>query len=97
MIKYENQCCGCAVPGYPCQGSSCPCLNVPIYYCDTCNDDTYAEYEIEGEHYCREHAKEYLKEVYRLLLVKKFLLHLKESKMTYILIHYDIQAQHYYT
>ena len=64
MIKYENQCCDCAVPGYPCEGSSCPYLSVPVYYCDTCNNDTYAEYEVEGEHYCREHAKEYLKDAF---------------------------------
>ena len=64
MIKYENQCCDCAVPGYPCEGNSCPYLNVPVYYCDTCNNDTYADYDIDGEHYCREHVKEYLKDVF---------------------------------
>lgn len=62
MIRYENHCCGCAVPGYPCMGSSCPNVNVPTYYCDDCNDDTYAEYDIEGGHYCEEHAMKYLKE-----------------------------------
>ena len=64
MIKYENHCCDCAVPAYPCVGSSCPYMNVPVYYCDYCSDDTYAEYDIEGEHYCESHAKAYLKEAF---------------------------------
>ena len=24
MITYENECCGCAVPAYPCMGDACP-------------------------------------------------------------------------
>ena len=42
MIKYENHCCDCAVPGYPCIGNSCPYIDIPVYYCDSCNDDTLA-------------------------------------------------------
>lgn len=64
MIKYENHCCDCAVPGYPCMGSSCPNINVPVYYCDFCSGDIYAEYDIEGEHYCEECAKKYVKDVF---------------------------------
>ena len=64
MIRYENHCCDCAVPGYPCIGNSCPYMNVPIYYCDGCSGDTRAEYEVEGEHYCKECAKKYLKEAF---------------------------------
>lgn len=72
MIKYENHCCSCAVPAYPCMGSSCPNVNVPVYYCDCCGDDTYAEYEIEGEHYCEGCANCYLKEIfYDLTLLEK--------------------------
>ena len=71
MIKYENHCCDCAVPGYPCIGSSCPYVNVPVAYCDTCNNDIYAEYNIEGEHYCKKHAKEYLKEVFENLTISE--------------------------
>ena len=46
MIKYFNECCGCASPGYPCRGSSCSNLNVPHYFCDICDcemdkDDLY--------------------------------------------------------
>ena len=64
MIKYENHCCGCAVPAYPCMGKSCPNVDVPVYYCDVCGDDTLAEYEIEGEHYCERHTRCYLKDVF---------------------------------
>lgn len=64
MIRYENHCCDCAVPGYPCIGNSCPYVNVPVYYCDHCDDDAYAECDIEGEHYCKDCAKTYLKEVF---------------------------------
>lgn len=64
MIRYENHCCSCAVPGYPCIGSACPNVNVPVYYCDVCYDDTYAEYEIEGEHFCESCAKCYMKEAF---------------------------------
>ena len=64
MIKYENHCCDCAVPGYPCVGNSCPHVNVPVYYCDYCNNNAYAEYDIEGSHYCEDCAKIYLKEVF---------------------------------
>ena len=64
MIKYEDHCCSCAVPAYPCMGRSCPHINVPVYYCDICEDDVYAEYNIDGEHYCEDCAKVYLKETF---------------------------------
>lgn len=60
MIKYENQCCDCAVPSYPCMGDACKYRNVPVYYCDSCSDYVEAEYEIDGHHYCKEHAEVYL-------------------------------------
>lgn len=64
MIRYENHCCGCAVPAYPCIGDDCPYVNVPMCYCDYCDNDSHAEYDIEGEHYCENCAKKYLKEVF---------------------------------
>lgn len=64
MVKRENHCCDCAVPGYPCMGSSCPYVNIPVYYCDICDNDTHAEYDIDNGHYCEYHAKEYLKEAF---------------------------------
>lgn len=56
MLKYEDHCCSCAVPGYPCLGSSCPYVNVPVYYCDECDpgcDEPLENvYEIDGEELC---------------------------------------------
>ena len=71
MIKYENHCCGCAVPAYPCIGNACPNINVPVYYCDICDNDTYAEYDIEGGHYCEDCARGYIKEVFDELTLSK--------------------------
>jgi hypothetical protein len=39
MIRYENECCSCATPAYPCLGSSCPNRNVAHYYCDCCGNE----------------------------------------------------------
>lgn len=64
MVKYENQCVDCAVPGYPCLGSSCPRRNVPVYYCDKCGEECDELVEIDGEHYCEECATDYLKEMF---------------------------------
>ena len=71
MIKYENHCCDCAVPAYPCIGDGCPNMNVPVYYCDFCDNDTCAEYDIEGEHYCEDCAKGYIKEAFDELLLSE--------------------------
>jgi len=51
MVKYENECCDCAVPAYPCLGSSCPNRHVPHYYCDECKDETNL-YEFDGKELC---------------------------------------------
>jgi hypothetical protein len=37
--RIEDECCGCAVPAYPCMGSACPNRNVVRYYCDCCDDE----------------------------------------------------------
>lgn len=37
MVQYENRCCGCAAPGYPCRGSSCSLRHVEVHYCDRCD------------------------------------------------------------
>lgn len=68
MIIYENHCCDCAVPGYPCIGDSCPFVNVPVYYCDFC-DDIYAEFVINEGHYCRKCAEKCLEEEFRSLTI----------------------------
>lgn len=58
MVRYENRCCGCAVPGYPCLGSSCPNRNVPVYYCDKCGDELEEIYDVDGEELCEDCLKE---------------------------------------
>lgn len=45
MVKVENDCCGCAVPGYPCRGESCSLRHVKHYYCDDCGNEIDIEYD----------------------------------------------------
>lgn len=40
MKRVENDCCGCAVPAYPCMGDACPLRRVTHYYCDKCKEET---------------------------------------------------------
>lgn len=70
MVKYENMCCDCAVPAYPCVGESCPFLHVPVYYCDICGSED-SVYEIDEQHYCKQCAKEYLIEIFTDLSVSE--------------------------
>lgn len=55
-MKYEvNECCDCAVPGYPCLGSSCSLRHVIKYKCDRCGADELTEDDVEhlyGEDVC---------------------------------------------
>lgn len=44
MTRIENHCCGCAAPGYPCMGASCPNRRVEVHYCDICGSEI-TEYE----------------------------------------------------
>ena len=58
MTRYEDRCCDCAVPGYPCRGSSCPNRNVPVYYCNKCGDEIDGDiYDVDGEELCEECLK----------------------------------------
>ena len=54
MIKFENECCDCAVPGYPCMGSACPNRKVPHLLCDRWGDDVEELYDYDGEELCKE-------------------------------------------
>lgn len=36
MVRWEDECCQCAVPGYPCAGEH---KRVPHYYCDGCKEE----------------------------------------------------------
>ena len=59
MIQYENHCCDCAAPGYPCLGSTCPHRNVAIHYCDSCGEEIEGDlYEVDGEELCEECLKD---------------------------------------
>ena len=59
MTRYEDRCCDCAVPGYPCLGSSCPNRNVPVYYCDKCGEEIDGDiYDVDGEELCEECLKD---------------------------------------
>lgn len=53
MRKTENECCDCAVPGYPCRGRSCPNLNVLHVYCDECGSEDEEMYCYDGKDFCK--------------------------------------------
>lgn len=64
MIKIRNDCCGCAVPAYPCLGDSCPLRHQKHYYCDSCGDEVQElYYGISGKELCAECALEELEVV----------------------------------
>lgn len=63
MIKYENECCDCATPAYPCIGELCPHRRVPHYYCDECKEEHEAVYEYEDEELCIECIEKRLEKV----------------------------------
>lgn len=48
MIKYENDCCNCSTPLYPCDGSH---KRVPHFYCDECGQETDIYY-FDGDELC---------------------------------------------
>lgn len=56
---YSSDCVSC---GLPCWGRTCPHYQRVDYYCDYCED--YAEYEIDGEHYCKECAEKFFHEIF---------------------------------
>lgn len=58
MLKYENRCCGCASPAYPCRGASCPNRNVPVHYCDECGVKLDKDCETDGAELCEDCYKE---------------------------------------
>jgi hypothetical protein len=58
MIKYENHCCDCATPSYPCLGSLCPLIRVPVHYCDECGEELDDVYKVDDEELCEGCLKE---------------------------------------
>lgn len=63
LVKYENECCGCAVPAYPCMGSACPNRRVPHLYCDKCGEEVDKLYEYDSQQLCIDCIEASLKEV----------------------------------
>lgn len=62
MRSYENQCVGCP-PDIGCMGEACKYMNVPVNHCDRCDNED-AIFEIDGNDYCGNCAKEYLQEMF---------------------------------
>lgn len=58
MVKYENHCCDCATPGYPCRGRECPLRKVAVYYCDACGEELEEVYDVDGRELCEECLKD---------------------------------------
>lgn len=50
MKVYENRCCNCAVPGYPCKGDACELRKVPMFLCDGCG--CIIDEPVDGIEYC---------------------------------------------
>ena len=50
-IRYEDDCCHCAVPNYPCTGEH---KHVPHYDCDDCGEEFYPSelYHYEDQMLC---------------------------------------------
>lgn len=53
MTVERNDCCDCAVPGYPCIGSHCPRTHIKIHVCDECECEETL-YEYEGRELCQD-------------------------------------------
>jgi hypothetical protein len=53
MRKFVNECCGCASPGYPCEGGLCPRRSVEHFHCDKCGAEDEL-YEYDGKELCLE-------------------------------------------
>lgn len=54
MVREINDCCGCAVPGYPCMGDSCPRRHTIVYECDGCNCECDILYDYDGNQLCED-------------------------------------------
>ena len=61
MVEYENQCCDCATPSYPCIGSACPRRRVAVYRCDKCKGELDDIYEVDDGEY----SEDCLKDMFR--------------------------------
>lgn len=53
MVKYENECCGCAKLFAACIGNACPNRNVKHLYCDKCGCEVEKLFVYDEEELCR--------------------------------------------
>lgn len=60
MIEYINECCYCAVGGYPCNNQH---KKVPYFVCDKCKDEVSDLYILNGEELCERCVFEKLERV----------------------------------
>ena len=59
MLRIENHCCDCAVPGYPCRGDLCPLTRVEVHYCDICKCEIEDDiYDVDDEELCEDCLKD---------------------------------------
>lgn len=59
MIEYRNECCDCAVPGYPCLGDACHNRHVPHVFCDVCGQEIYDDdVNLSGDYHICSDCKE---------------------------------------
>lgn len=56
--KIENHCVSC---GQPCLGNACVYRNVPVFYCDNCENEG-AKYRYNGEDLCENCVKTFIKD-----------------------------------
>ena len=63
-VVYENNCVGCGIPCINCGRKS-----ERVIKCDAYGCTDYAEYHIDGEDLCEEHAQELLVEMFRELTI----------------------------
>lgn len=63
MITERNECCGCAVPAYPCLGDSCLRRHTAVLICDECGDEVEKLYKVDGMQLCSRCALNELEEV----------------------------------
>lgn len=61
-VRYENECCDCATPSYPCIGEMCSRRRVAHYDCDKCGTETTL-YNYNGQELCAECIIESLEQV----------------------------------
>lgn len=54
MVREINDCCDCAVPGYPCMGDSCPRRHTIAYECDRCDCECDILYDYDGNQLCKD-------------------------------------------